>query len=155
MDTFFITREFEGRADWININIRDILRGKKIIVFTQDDYDGVDFFMTAFTNSLATTSVGEIKTIHRNYTKYENFQIDYKKLKNLQDTAKLDNRIPYLVCFFDDYTIVWDITNINLEERKYNRYCTSTTANYEKGKREKEEVWLTKEESIWCTTTTL
>lgn len=155
MDAFFTTREFEGRIKWMNINIRDILSGRKTIAFTADDYDGVDFFMTAFTDSIMTASVGEIKTIHRNYTKYDNFQIDYKKLKNLQDVVKIDNRIPYLVCFFDDYTIVWDITDINLEERRYNQYCTSTTADYEKGKREKEEVWLTKEESIWFTSTTL
>lgn len=152
MDTFYTTREYEGRKKWLDINMNDVLRGKKNIVFTLDDFDTVDFLMTAFTGNKATTSIGEIKTIHRNYTKYDNFQIDYKKMKNLQDKAKNGGDIPYLVVFFDDYTVVWDITDIDLESRKYNQYCTSTTANYQKGRREKEEVWLVKEESIWCTT---
>lgn len=147
----FTQRENEGRYMWLIINLPDILSGKKTIHFTDNPYETYDFDMTA--HSL---SYGEIKTIHRPYTKYVNFQIDYNKLHSLKEKAKEDNRIPYLVCFFDDYSIVWDLTKINLEERKYTTYCTSTTAeNYEKGKKEKQEVWLTKEEALWVSTPTI
>ena len=145
MNTFFTTREIEGRYEWITLNMKDILSGKKTIHYTEDPFEVYDFDMTAST----ALSYGEIKTVHRDYTKFPNFQIDYKKLKSLQSLAKQDGRIPYLVCFFDDYTIVWDISGIDLEERMYTTFCTSTTADYTKGKREKEEVWLTIEEAIW------
>lgn len=147
---FFSTRENEGRHLWLNLNERDILSGKKTIHFTTGAFDTYDFDMTATTREdNDVLSYGEIKTVHRDYVKFPNFQIDYKKLKALQDLSKQDGRIPYLVCFFEDYTIVWDITDINLEERKYNQFCTSTMAEYTKGKREKEEVWLTIDEAIY------
>lgn len=142
---FFDARENEGRHLWLNLNERDILSGKKTIHFTENPFKVYDFDMTAST----VLSYGEIKTVHRDYIKFPNFQIDYKKLKALQDLSKQDGRVPYLVGFFNDYTIVWDITDINLEERKYNQFCTSTTAEYAKGKREKEEVWLTIDEAIY------
>lgn len=143
--TFFNTREHEGRYKWLSLNMRDILDGKKTIHYTSGDYDPYDFEMTATT----VLSYGEIKTIHRNYEDYENFQIDYAKLKTLQDAAKKDSRIPYLVVFFNDWNIVWNIEDIDLEERKYTRNCTATTANYEKGKKEKEQVYVTITEAIW------
>jgi hypothetical protein len=148
METFFENREFEGRYEWLSLNMRDVLRGRKVIQFTLDPYCPQDFEMTAYTSS-TTLSYGEIKTIHRDYTKYENFQINYKKMKRLQDRAKKDGRVPYLVCFFDDYKIVWDITDIDFEARKYTQYCTPTTAFYTKEKEESEQVWLTKEEALW------
>lgn len=150
MTNAFEAREDEGRVLWLTINLKDITRGRKTIHFTEDQFEVYDFDMTASTR----LSYGEIKTIHRPYTKYVNFQIDYNKLHSLKELALQDNRTPYLVCFFDDYNIVWDITDIDLEARKYTTYCTSTTAeNYEKGKREKTEVWLTKEEAIWSAPT--
>ena len=143
--TFFENREYEGRYEWLSLNMKDIIKGKKTIHFTENPYEVYDFDMTATT----TYSYGEIKTIHRDYTKYPNFQIDYKKLKALQYRAEKDDRIPYLVCFFDDYTIVWNVADINLEERKYNQFCTSTTAEYTHAKKEKDEVWLTIDEAIY------
>jgi len=148
MNTFFNDREMEGRYAWMMLNMKDILRGKKRIDFTLDPFCTFDFEMTAWTSSV-TTSYGEIKTIHRDYTKYDNFMFDYMKGKRLQNKAREDNRKAYVVGFFDDYTLVWDITEMNLEERKYTQFCTTTTANYEKGKEEKEEIWLTKEEAIY------
>lgn len=145
MNKFFNEREIEGRYKWLHLNIKGVLNGTKTIHFTDDPYELFDFDMTGGT----VLSYGEIKTVHRDYTKYDNFQIDYNKLKNLQTVSKEKNRTPYLVCFFDDYDVVWDITDIDLEERKYTTYCTSTTANYEKGKKEKEEVWLTIDEAIY------
>lgn len=140
-DNKFEERENEGRIKWLSLNLNDILRGNKCVHFTRNPYAAYDFEMTAYTTEIL--SYGEIKTIHRNYTDYENFQIDYKKLKTLQDKAKEDNRTPYLVCFFNDWTLVWNIEDINLEERKYTKNCTSTTAeNYTKAKKEKVEVWL-------------
>ena len=145
MTTFFATREIEGRKKWLELNLSDILNGKKTVHFTDDPFCPYDFDMTATT----TLSYGEIKTVHRNYNKYPDFQIDYIKVKTLQDISIKDSRRSYVVGFFDDETIVWDVTDMNLEERKYNQFCTSTTANYSKGKKEKEEIWLKKEEAIY------
>ena len=145
MNTFFNTREIEGRYKWITLNMKDVLSGKKTIHYTEDPFEVYDFDMTAST----VLSYGEIKTVHRNYADYKNFQIDYKKVKSLQTRAQKDGRVPYLVCFFDDYTIVWDVSGIDLEERKYIKSCTSTTADYGKSKRDKDEVWLTIGEAIW------
>ena len=140
-DNRFEQREDEGRIKWLCLNLNDILRGKKCVLFTQDPYAVFDFEMTAYTTNIL--SYGEIKTVHRNYTNYSNFQIDYNKLKSLKDACKPENRTPYLVVFFTDYTMVWDLTDIDLEERKYTKNCTSTTAeNYTKAKKEKVEVWL-------------
>lgn len=148
MDTFFTARECEGRLKWLNLNLKDVLTGNKCIKFTTDPYCPHDFEMTAWTSSV-TLSYGEIKTIHRNYSNYPNFQIDYNKVKTLQDNSANDNRRAYVVGFFDDDTIVWDITDIDFEERRYKQYCTTTTADYEKGKKPKEEIWLVKEEAIY------
>lgn len=140
-DNRFEQREDEGRIKWLLLNLNDILRGNKCVLFTRNPYAVFDFEMTAYTTNIL--SYGEIKTVHRNYTNYSNFQIDYNKLKSLKDACKSENRTPYLVVFFTDYTMVWDLTDIDLEERKYTCNCTSTTAeNYTKGKREKVEVWL-------------
>ena len=72
MDNFFTTREIEGRHEWLNLNMRDVLSGRKTIHFTTNPYELYDFDMTAST----TFSYGEIKTVHRDYFKYPNFQID-------------------------------------------------------------------------------
>lgn len=144
--TKFLERELEGRSKWQKVNEYDVLTGKKVIQFTKDTFDPVDFYMTAGTK----TSVGEIKTIHRNYMQYPDFQIDYKKLKEIKDKAKDDERLPYLVVFFDDYTMVWDLSKIDIEERKHMVNCTATTAqNYNKGVKEKMEVCLTMQEAIF------
>lgn len=141
MDNFFSNREMEGRYEWFLIIAKDVLQGKRTIHYTEDPYEVYDFDMTAHT-SATVLSYGEIKTVHRPYTKFDTFQIDYNKLKALQDLAKENGRVPYLVCFFDDWDVVWDVSDIDLEDRRYTTYCTSTTADYQKGKREKEEVWL-------------
>lgn len=144
---FFGTREYEGRMLWFELNRYDVLSGKKCIQFTQDEGCRYDFLMTAWTTSAK--SVGEIKTVHRDYYKYPNFQIDYLKVKILQDTAREHGRKAYVVGFFTDFTIVWDVTDMDLEPRRYKRFCTATTNNYCKGKKEKEEVWLTIDEAIY------
>lgn len=141
----FEEREIEGRGKWLKMNYNAVLLGKKIIQFTEDKFNPVDFYMTAGTK----TSVGDIKTLHRDYMQYPDFQIDYIKLKEIKDRAT-DGRIPYLVVFFNDYHIVWDLSKIDIEERKHIVNCTATTAqNYNKGKKEKEEVCLTMQEAIY------
>ena len=144
---FFNKREIEGRNKWLTINLKDILLGKKCILFTTGACT-YDFEMTAWTTTV-TASYGEIKTVHRNFTQYPNFMIDYKKVKRLQDRAIKDGRLAYVVGFFEDYDLVWDVTNMDLEGRKYTQYCTSTTADYQKGKQEKEEIYLNFDEAIY------
>lgn len=142
----FRKRELEGRLKWDCVNKVDVLNGKKIIAYTPDDYDAVDFFMTAGT----VFSVGEIKDVHRDYIAYPNFMIDAAKIRNLHEIAKKDSRIPYLVVFFNDGWGVWDISQIDYESRVETRPCTSTTAqNYEKGKKDKEETYFYNNEAIY------
>lgn len=148
----FTEKEFEGREKWLKMNYNDIINGKKVVQFTSNAFDRADFYMTAYTKTKEEKiSVGEIKNINRDYEQYPNFQIDYSKIKEIKDIAEKEDRIPYLVAYFTDYSIVWDLARIpDIENRKYKQYCTSTTAvNYNKGKKEKEEIWLTKEEAIY------
>lgn len=169
MEKFVKERETKGREKWFNLIKKDVQRGKKMIEFTPFK-DGIDFYMTATTgNNYIITSttennyveiLGEIKDVHRSYyyKNYKTFQIDYWKLKKMQEEAALTGKRAYLVVFLTDYTIVWDITDINLEERKYIRLCTKTTGDYQEkveNKVPKEEVWLVKEEALWCKSTTL
>lgn len=144
----FEKREAEGRFQMLSLVMMDILRGDRAITFTPIT-EHHDFDMTSFTPTIR-TSKGEIKCIHRNYDDYPNFQIDYAKVRDLKVNAGKEGKTPYLICFFNDCSICWDLTNIDLDGRVYKQMCTRSTAtDYSRGAVEKEEVWLTKEEAIW------
>lgn len=94
------------------------------IVFTTDKMDKVDFYATGLTfNHSGDTYVGEIKNYddpnyHRSFKKFKNYMIDYWKLSYLITIAKAEGRTPLLIVYFDDYTIVWDISNIDIDSRR-------------------------------------
>lgn len=146
MDTFFDRREAEGRIAYLNLNIRDIVKGRKTIHFTEDPLEVYDFEQTAWTTSVE--SYGEIKTVHRPFRHYDDFQIDYKKAKNLQILSQAEDRRGYIVGFFTECVVVWDITEMDLESRARDVLCTSTTADYGK-KRIKTEIGLTEKDAIY------
>lgn len=141
----FNRRENQGRLKWLNLNIKDILSGKKTIAFTQDPYCSYDMAMTS-----TTLFYGEIKDIHRSYSKYPNFQIDAMKIKKLEAACVEEDRRPLLIAFFEDYTIVWDTSKVDWTERVKPVECTSTTAsNYTHGQKTKLETSFLKEEAIY------
>ena len=146
MDTFFDTREAEGRIAYLNLNLADIVKGKKTIHFTEDKYEVYDFEQTAWTTSVE--SYGEIKTVHRPFRDYNDFQIDYNKVKKLQTLSRTEGRRGYIVGFFRECAVVWDITDMDLEGRRRDVNCTVTTADYGK-KRVKTEIGLTEKDAIY------
>lgn len=146
MDTFFDTREAEGRIAYLNLNLADIVKGKKTIHFTEDKYEVYDFEQTAWTTSVE--SYGEIKTVHRPFRDYNDFQIDYNKVKKLQTLSQTEGRRGYIVGFFRECAVVWDITDMDLEGRRRDVNCTVTTADYGK-KRVKTEIGLTEKDAIY------
>lgn len=83
------------------------------IEYTEKDFDNVDLYMTAVTNP-SRTYVGEIKAYinhehPRPYSKYEDYMIDYDKLRHIKKIGMNENRIPILTAYFSDYCLVWDL----------------------------------------------
>lgn len=141
----FNKRENEGRLKWLNLNINDILNGKKVIAFTEDKYCPYDMAMTS-----TTLSYGEIKDVHRAYSKYPDFMIDAAKIKKLEEACMEEDRTPLLIAFFDDCTIVWDTSKVDWTTRVKPVECTCTTAsNYTHGQKTKLETRFTINEAIY------
>lgn len=130
-----------------------VLFGDKYIIrFTEGKYDVVDFFATALTLSRR-TYVGDIKNYEdRPYSKFENYMIDYAKLKNIKDKADEDGRIPVLVCFFTDGTIVWDLRKVDFESEKEWRWVNKDGQHYGREKEYSCVTYLHKEEAKWTST---
>ncbi len=126
----------------------------QVIVFTVQKYDGIDFFSTGNTlSNSGITYVGEIKNYDdpnnpRPFKKYKNYMIDWSKLANLRAEALRRNSIPLLVVFFEDYTIVWDITNIDIDSRRKWEWVNKDGQNY--GKKEYQLMtYLYEKEILW------
>ncbi len=105
------------------------------IVFTIDQFNAIDFYATASTLYGIVTIVGEIKNYDnpdhpRPFTKFDNYMIDYGKLRNLKARAKALNAIPLLIVFFDDYTILWDLTEIDTDSRTSWEWVNKDGQNY-------------------------
>lgn len=89
------------------------------IEYTKGEYDNADLYMTATTDP-SRTYVGEIKaylnpTHPRPYTKYEDYMIDYDKLRHIKKIGLNENRIPILTAYFSDYCLVWDLNQTKWE----------------------------------------
>ena len=126
---------------------------------TTDPFDPVDVYATARTHTQRTYAI-EIKDLtntdnYRPYTKFTcngkdyGYQIDYHKLKHLQETADKEGRIPIVYVRFDDYTYAWNISLINYEERKKWRYVNKSGVNYGKEKEWALQTYLYANESVW------
>lgn len=124
------------------------------ILFTMGRYEGVDFFSTGITESNSgKTYVGEIKNYDnpnhpRNFKDYDDYMIDWSKLLLLKATARGRNSIPLLVVFFNDYTIVWDLTEIDIDSRRELRTVNKDGQNY--GEKETQLMtYLYENEILW------
>ena len=89
-----------------------------------------------------TTSIIELKNRDITVDKYEDFLIDWYKVKNLQDIAKKTNFSTYLVALYSksNKILIWEIDpnkDYKIETRKANN-----TTFIESGKRYKEVVML-------------
>ena len=139
--------ELEGRLKFLHLVEGSIATGKRKVEFAPIE-EKHDAMMTA-----ETISIVEIKNITRPYTKYKDFMIDLNKVVYLQDRGKEEGRIPYLVCFFTDCIIIWDLTSIPAKERQEEVSCTrSCRLGYRHGQTPKTETFLKREEAVWTTT---
>ena len=127
---------------------------RQIIVFTANQYDGIDFFSTGNTlSNSGITYVGEIKNYDdpnhpRPFKMYENYMIDWSKLANLRAEAISKNSIPLLVVFFEDYTVVWDLRDIDIDSRRRWEFVNKDGQNY--GKKECQLMtYLYEKEILW------
>lgn len=118
---------------------------------TENDYDKIDMYLTAITNTARTYSL-EIKNYEdeehpRPYGKYDDYQIDYDKIDNLVKTARKEGRIPILYVRFTDITVTWDLTDIPYQERKRMRYVNADGRHYGEKKERTLQTWLYREEA--------
>ncbi len=91
----------------------------QIIHFTEH-YDCYDVLFV----SGGTEWIGEIKKRECNSNKYPNYILEKKKVDSIKSTFP-SKKIMY-INFFDDTTLMWDITNIN--QKVYTKYLPKTTA---------------------------
>ena len=130
-----------------------------IIEQTSDDYNKVDLYLTARTDTGKTYCV-EVKNYEdpkhpRPYSKFitvdgidKGYQIDLDKLEHLFDTAEREGRTPIVYARFSDITLVWDISKIDFESRA--RWVKTNKDGQNYG--EKEYSWqsyLYKYEAAW------
>ena len=124
------------------------------IVYTVDRHNPIDFYATGITLEYSgVTYVVEIKNYDdpehpRPFTKFSNYMIDWSKLSTLKAEAKGKGRRPLLIVYFDDWTIIWDITDIDIDSRREWRYVNKDGQNY--GKKEWTYVtYLYQEDILW------
>ena len=94
------------------------------------------------------TFVVEIKVIGRPYTKYnkdgkdKGFLIDYDKLDAIEKVAIAEGRIPWVVVYFTDFAIVWNLFKINWREREEMEEVNKEGINYGKEKERSRVTYL-------------
>lgn len=137
--------ENKGRAKLLN----DFKSSPYIIEynFTEDKYDNIDCYATAYTPIECSLYAIEIKNRDIDYEKYadEGFILEYTKYKALMDTYTNSGYTPIYTNYFSDSTrITWDLTTLqDIDNRWITKYCTRTTAeNYKKGDIPKKVVLL-------------
>lgn len=92
------------------------------------------------------TLVVEIKDIRRPYTKHDKdgtdrgFLIDYDKLAYIEEVAKTEGRIPWVVAYFTDCVIIWNLFNTDWRKRGEMKDVNKEGINYGK---EKETAYIT------------
>lgn len=120
------------------------------IYFTQGEYDKVDFFATSRTLT-GREYVGEIKNYEeeRSFHKFENYMIDYWKLSFLKTVASARGLIPVLIVYFSDCTVLWDLTNLDIDSRREWRWVNKDGQNYGKQKEYALQTYLYEDEARW------
>ena len=121
-------------------------------VMTEGDYDPIDSFCTAYTESGAVTYANEVKDrdiLLELYAK-DGLILELSKYDALMDAYLFSGYTPYYINYFKDARVVWDVRKIaNARERVIEKDCTQTTAtNYQKGKKKKKVILIYPEEGI-------
>ena len=128
---------------------KKLLSPKLRIEFTEPRFDGVDFYATALTSETK-TYVGEIKNYkeERKFVKFPNYMIDYGKVAKLKAIAEAEGRVPLVISFFGDCTVIWDVTSIDIDSRREWRWVNKDGQHY--GKKEWALVtYLERDEALW------
>lgn len=139
MSNFFQERENEGRNKF-----EKMFQGYTY-TFTEEPYERYDAFLQGKNQDY--DYVVEIKNVHRDFKKYDDFTVDSSKIESIKSVAKEKDTHALLCGFFDDYTVVWDVTY--LEPEVSDMWCTSTTADYEHGSRLKKMAHLTENNATY------
>lgn len=122
---------------------------KYVINFTSGKFDRVDFFLTAKTAS-QTTYVGDVKNYEtRPYAKYDDYMIDYEKLRWISTIAEDENRIPILAAFFSDVDVVWDLRDVDYETPKEVRRVNKDGQHYGEEKEDSMVTYLKIDDAKW------
>lgn len=130
---------------------------------TENDTDRTDVYATARTNPNKIYTI-EIKSYDnkehpRAYTKFiykekgeeeykdHGYQVDYDKIDYLYNTWLTEGRIPILYARFSDYTLVWDIRDIDYKGRQKTKLVNKDGQNYGKEKEYANQTYLYFEEA--------
>lgn len=116
-------------------------KDKYRIYFADYEMDEVDFIMIGKEKAYA----GDIKA-YRNpqhprphngrliggeLKKYDDYEIDFSKLENIEKRAKQINGVPILVVFFSDQLMIWELDKIDWRATAHlkegNKYGSDTT----------------------------
>lgn len=118
--------------------------------FTEDPYNRVDFYATGHTLNMP-EYVGDVKyyVLERSFHKFSNYMIDYEKLKEIVDRATKEGRVPILICFFTDYTVVWNLKDIPFKSRAEWRWVNKDGQNYGTEKEWSYMTYLYENEAVW------
>lgn len=87
---------------------------------------------------------------HPRYSnKFPNYQIDYKKLEELEMKSIEENGTPLLICFFSNELVVWDINKTNWKSTKRSVCTNMIGGNYGKYKEWSDQAYLKLEDAIY------
>lgn len=123
-----------------------------IAIFPDDDYSRTDgYFIDFFTDERYTFEskwYGDIT--HPRYSdKFPNYQIDYKKLEELEAKSKEENSKPLLICFFSNELVVWDINKCNWKDTKRTVCVNKIGGAYGQQKEYSEQAYLQLSDAIY------
>ena len=84
----------------------------------------------------------------RPFKKYDDYMLDHDKVANIKEKAKREGRIPLVIVYFYDYTIVWNVSKIDIDSRANWRWVNKDGQDY--GEKELAyETYLYESEILW------
>lgn len=118
-------------------------------VFTQDKFNPIDSFCTAYTQSGSKTFANEVKNRDILSTLYadEGYILELYKYNALMDAFRLSGYTPEYINYFQDCRIVWNLLSLgDIADRVIEKECTRTTATNYGNRRPKKVILLKPEE---------
>lgn len=123
-----------------------------VVAFSINDCDRTDGFIMSYDNdkryTIETKWYGDIKNL-RYSDKFKDYMIDYDKLKNLTELSKTHNSKPFLICFFSNELVVWDLNKTNWDSTGEWRWVNKEGLNYGKEKEYSFMAFLKLEDAIY------